>query len=354
MMTDRERVEAILKRKKPDRVPIMPFAHDAFSVVNAGYSIADAYNSPQKALEAERWCCEQYGWVFLPSFGYASYGGWEFGGDIKWPTSEFDQAPTITRYPVQTEEDAWKLELPDITKAGYLPLFYEFNRLSSRMRLDNKPFNIIVRGGGSFGLVGNICGVENLLRWTIKKPELVHHLLRLATDHFIQICRYMRENFSLDAALARCGEATASNQLISPKTFQEFVLPYLKEVNDVILSLGYTNFYCHICGEQNDNLPYWAEVPMGDPGIISIGHEIDVLTAAEYFPDDVILGNLDPSIIQVGTHQEVYEASKVIIEKGKKCSGGFIFSPGCQLPPKSPPLNVWMMTKAVDDFGWYD
>lgn len=354
VMTDRERIEVMLQRKKPDRVPIWPFAYGGFCSLNAGYSIAEAYNNPQKALEAQRWCCEQYGWVFAPGFNYAAYGGWEFGGDIKWPTSKFDQAPTITRYPVQTEEDAWNLQLPDITRAGFLPLLFAFNRLSSQERLDNEPFNISVRGGGAFGRACNICGLENLLRWTIKRPEIVHHLLRLATDHSIQVCEYMKDNFGLEGALVRCGEATTSNQLISTNTFKEFALPYLKESHNKILSLGYRNIYLHICGEQNANLTYWAQVPMGDPGIVSIGHEIDVQKAAEYFPNDIIVGNLNPSIIQTGTPHEVYEASRIVIEKGRKCSGGFIFSPGCELPPMAPSINVWMLTKAANDFGWYD
>ena len=76
--------------------------------------------------------------------------------------------------------------------------------------------------------------------------------------------------------------------------------------------------------------------------------------AAEYFPNDVIIGNVEPAIIQTGTPQDVYELARIVIEKGKKCPGGFALSPGCDLPPKSPPLNVWMMTKALNDFGWYD
>ena len=42
IMTDRQRIEALLKRQKPDRVPIWPLGSEAFAVVNAGYSIADA------------------------------------------------------------------------------------------------------------------------------------------------------------------------------------------------------------------------------------------------------------------------------------------------------------------------
>ena len=97
-----------------------------------------------------------------------------------------------------------------------------------------------------------------------------------------------------------------------------------------------------------------AQIPLGDPGIVSVGHEVDILKAAEYFPNDIIMGNLEPAIIQTATPQQVYDASREIIEKGKQCPGGFAFSPGCELPPMSPPLNVWMMTKAADDFGWYE
>ena len=110
----------------------------------------------------------------------------------------------------------------------------------------------------------------------------------------------------------------------------------------------------HICGEHNENLPYWAQIPMGDPGIVSFGHEVDLEKAAEYFPNDIIYGNLEPAIIQSGTPEQVYEAAKVVIEKGKKAPGGFILAPGCEMPPRAAPENVMAMTRAVNDFGWYD
>ena len=52
--------------------------------------------------------------------------------------------------------------------------------------------------------------------------------------------------------------------------------------------------------------------------------------------------------------EEVYEAARKNIEEGKRLPGGYIFSPGCQLPPKADPGNVMAMTKAVNDFGWYE
>ena len=353
-MTDRERIEALLKREKPDRVPIWPFAYDGFAAVYAKASIADAYNNPEVSLAAQRKTCRDFGWVFSPFFHYASFGGWEFGGEIKWPGGEFDQAPTIIRYPVETEEDAWNLQMPDIKTAGFVPLKMAFGMLSARERLDNEPFNVEGFGGGCFGTAANIAGVENFLRWLIKKPDVAHHLLRLAADFRIALAQYWKDTFGTEGVIPKGGEPTASNQMISPKQFETFALPYIKETQEAVLAMGYQTTYMHICGEHNLNLPHWTGIPFGDPGIVSIGHEITIETAGKYFPDHIILGNMDPAIIQTGTPEDVYEATRKNIEEGKRLPGGYIFSPGCQLPPRANPDNVMAMTGAVNDFGWYD
>ena len=90
-------------------------------------------------------------------------------------------------------------------------------------------------------------------------------------------------------------------------------MPYIKKLCETLLGMGYKHIFAHICGEQNLNLPYWAKIPFGDPGIISFGHEIDLKTAAEYFPNDIIMGNLEPVIIQTKAPGEVFEATKQVI-----------------------------------------
>jgi uroporphyrinogen decarboxylase len=353
-MTDRERVEALLKRDKPDRVPICPFSYGSFAAINSGYDVVDMYTDFQKALNAERWTSQLYGWVSLPLIGYASYGAWEFGGEVRYPSSEFEMAPTVMRNPVETEEDGWNLSLPDIPEAGFIPHQTEFYKLSAQGTLDNEPFNVAAKTVGPFTTATNLCGADKFCRWMIKKPDLAHHLLRLATDHFKETLQYWKDTFGTDGVLGHTGEATSSNQLISPKMFENFAFPYLKEGVEHFLSLGFKHVFIHICGEQNANLKYWSQISFGDPGIISIGHEIDIETAAEHFPNDIILGNVEPAIIQTGSPQDVYGASRKVIEKGKNCPGGFILSPGCEMPPRANPVNVWMMTKAANDFGWYD
>jgi len=354
-MTDRQRVEALCRREKPDRVPIWPFAAMGFSAVYSRASIVDAYNNPEVAMAGQRKTAQDFGWVYMPMMGYAAFGGWEFGGEIKWPGGEFSQAPSVLRHPVETPDDVMKLRLPDVKTAGIIPLQVKFNKLTTQERLDNEPWNVSCKGGGVFTLAGNIPGPDKLAKWVLKKPEAVHRLMRLATDFTIDLVKYWVELFGKDAMLPLSGEPTSANQLISAKQFEEFAMPYIKEAHEKLLKMGFKHLYMHICGEHNANLPHWQKIPFGDPGIVSIGHEITLETAGKAFPRDIILGNLEPAIIQVRTAQETYEATKKNIQDGMaKCPGGYIFSPGCEMPPRANIDNVKAVTRAVEDHGWFD
>ena len=350
-MTDRERLEALLRREKPDRVPNWTSGM-GFCTLYTGGSIADAYIKPRECLEAQRKVCRDFGWIFFPFIMSSPIPS--FGGEIKLPTSDFAQAPVVTRHPVTTPEDALALELPpNIVEAGFNPMRMEFARLSSQERLDNEPFNISVFMGGSFTHAAALAGIDNFGRWMIKRPEAVHHLIRVMVEYYLKMALIWKQTFGTESALPFFGEPTASNQVISPNQFEQFVLPYVKELCERLLEMGYRHIYVHICGEQNHNLPFWAEIPFGDPGIISVGHEVELETAARYFPDDIIMGNLEPAIIQTGTPQQVYEAAGEVIRKGKRLTGGYIFAPGCELPPRASIENVMAMTRAVNDFGQY-
>jgi len=351
-MTDAERIEALLHHKKPDRVPVWPFMHNGFSVIHNNLSITDAYASPEACYYAQRKTCQDFGWVFFPEMGYAAMGAWEFGAEVKMPSGEYDQAPMVIRYPVEKDEDIYHLKWPG-PDSGMYPIIRRFRELARQEKLDNEPFNASIRAGSGFSLACNIAGLGLFLKWLIKKPDQAHYLIRTLADWELSRLEQQRDMLGTDGVLGHTGGASSSNYLISPRQFKEFVFPVLKEGQEKLKALGYKTTYVHICGEHNANLPYWSQIDFGDPGIIGVGHEVKLETAAKFFPDDIILGNLDPAIVQTGTPEEVYQATRKVVEEGKKIEGGYIFSPGCDLPPRSPVENVRMMTQAVRDFGRY-
>jgi len=280
---------------------------------------------------------------------YASQGAWEFGGEIQFPTGEHRQAPTITKHPVETEEDVWNLKVPDVKALGSTKIAMTFSEAAKKAGVP-----IITYTFSPFTIAGNICGVEKLCRWMKKKPEVAKRLLELAVEYILAVTKLWVDTFGVEI-WAFTGDPSSANQIISPKDFEKFALPYNIMTHEKILAMGIKNILCHICGEQNLNLPYWAETPFGKPGVVSFGHEVDIDTAIKYFGNRcVIAGNVEPAFLLLNSPQRVYDLCKTAIEKGKKAPLGFILMPGCEFAINTPPYNLYTVMKCVNDFGWYD
>jgi uroporphyrinogen decarboxylase len=257
-------------------------------------------------------------------------------------------APTATRHPANSKAEAEALSMPDdVAAAGPLPLYLDFARRCQKNGLPVFPFiTSPIEGARS------LCGPELLLRWMIKQPELAHRLLRLATAYSVAVVRLFAATFPPEDILTYLAAPTASNQMLSPRFFETFVLPYQKKLHEKILKTGIRHIYCHICGEQNKNLPLWRKIPMGNPGIVSFGHEVAIETAVKFFGRDcIIAGNIEPAVIHMGQPAEIYRLCMAALAQGSQAPRGYILMPGCGIPPNVPAQNLLVLKKAAAEFG---
>lgn len=342
-MTQNERIHALLNREQPDGVP---FVHKGYSFCaqNVGVAKADIFEFPETSYNAQAWTMEQYDAEVAPFYTFVAYGAWEFGGEIAWPQDRWASGPSVARRPVQTVEDIYKLTLPDVKTAGCLPRMMDFARLQEKHGTQ-----IAFIYGSPFTFCANLCGVDKFLEWTATEPDAVHHVMKLMTDHLKQVADWFITTFGAERVLPRI--ASPTDGLISPRMYQRLILPYRMELHQHVLNQGVKHIYDHICGEQNKNLPLLAQLPWGKPGLLSFGHEIDLLKASEIFPNEIICGNIEPAIIIKGTAQEVFEACKRNIEIGKQIKSGFVFMGGCDIPASVPPYHIYLMGKACREFG---
>lgn len=340
---------AALRRGEPvDRVPFLSFIL-GFCAKNVGYPVASIYSDPGKSIQAQIRTKEQYGYDSDPFFGYASYGGYEFGGEIDLPDGRYQQAPSHRRFAVEDEKGVEALQIPDVRTAGMLPKAMQFSQLQKEHGI--APSLVV---GGPWTVAGNICPVHTLCRWSIKKPDLVRRLLRLATDHLVDVAGLWIDTFGEGRVNMQIWEPLASNQIISPRQFEQMIMPYQIELHEKVLARGIGHILCHICGDQAANLPFWTQVSMGRHGIVSIGKEIDIAAAIDRFGDRcVIAGNIEPAVLQTGTPGAIYELCRDAIMKGKQAPGGYALMQGCEVPVNTPPHNLQAMRKAVEDFGSY-
>ena len=85
--------------------------------------------------------------------------------------------------------------------------------------------------------------------------------------------------------------------------------------------------------------------------MLSFGHEVDLLEAANAFPGQIIAGNVNPQIIARGTPEEIDSACKEAIEKGREIEAGYVLMGGCELSPITPPYNIYLMSRAREKYG---
>ncbi len=126
---------------------------------------------------------EMYGYDGLVLHGWANAGGAEFGGEVEYPYRKYTGAPMMKKNPVRQRRRC--LEPP---RAG--------RRRPGRHRPGGpRVLPAAARGtacpctvqvGSPLTWAGSVCGEERLMVWLIKKPDLVHHVLRVITDFILQ------------------------------------------------------------------------------------------------------------------------------------------------------------------------
>jgi len=162
----------------------------AFAALTVSYPKFTVYEDDEKGLKAISQTHEMYGaWRWMES-QTGAIGTREFGGKVKMPTSEFAMAPALLRPAVESEEDVWKLELPDVRTAGAIPVMMQYAK-----EQEKRDWPIVFSSMGPLSTVGYITGVEQMCRWMVREPELVHRLCRLVTDFVVALAEYWVDTF---------------------------------------------------------------------------------------------------------------------------------------------------------------
>lgn len=199
---------------------------------------------------------------------------------------------------------------------------------------------------GPLTLAGGLVPHTTILRGMRRQPEQVHKLLRFATDFLKGMVDTFSELNYLDYLVM---DPVSSGSLLSPKQYQEFGMPYTKELVEHIHN--YTDFVTlHICGNTKKIWPYIKETGID---ALSLDQVVDMAEAKEILGEDMLLmGNIDPTEILVqGSPQEVEENVKEIFEKAGDTPQGFILRSGCGVPDNAPVENVEAYMEAGRKYG---
>jgi hypothetical protein len=140
-----------------------------------------------------------------------------------------------------------------------------------------------------------------------------------------------------------------SDGFMSVKQFEKFYWPTLKAAILKNVELGYISapFWE---GIWNERLEYLLELPKGK--VVFHCELTDIFKAKEVLGNHLcIQGGVPPTILQVGSPQDVDEYCKKLIKVVGK-NGGFILGPGSAMD-YAKPANVKAMVEAAKKYGTY-
>jgi uroporphyrinogen decarboxylase len=155
----------------------------------------------------------------------------------------------------------------------------------------------------------------------------------------------------VDAVLI--SSAFAGGGFISPRQYQEFVLPYERQIVERIHQQG-VPVYTHTCGDLGDRLELMAET--GIDGIDTLDPpplgSVDLEDAKRRVGDRLFFkGNIDPvHTLLKKSRREVREDALWRLKVGSPGSG-YILSSACSVSPRVPPENLAVLVECSEEFG---
>ncbi len=195
-------------------------------------------------------------------------------------------------------------------------------------------------------------GYENALLALLEDPAKAHALLERFTTAAIT-WGVAQAKHGVDAVLI--SSAFAGGPLLSPRMYEQFVLPYEKQLVEAVKATG-TVVYTHTCGSIGDRLDLMVQT--GTMGIDTLDPpplgNSDLETAKSQIGDRVFIkGNMNAvALLQYKEKEDVIAHATDRILVGKP-GGGYILSTACSVSPKMQPWKLELLTPLSDDIGQY-
>ncbi len=211
---------------------------------------------------------------YMPWFGTGVLAS-AFGAKVRIPDDPADD-PAVLEALIKTPAEAARLRLPDPTRDGWMPRVLE--AIDYAVANGDLPVGLTDMQG-PLDTLGQMCGQSQLYQWMYSEPAMIHQLMDLVTEAFIEWVKVQKQHIGeplswsngLQGAFSPgCGvwESDDDLVLVDPGLYKEFVVPYVSRIFKVFGSGS-----VHFCGsgvqhiesfKQIENLKVINNSPLGN------------------------------------------------------------------------------------------
>ena len=244
--------------------------------------------------------------------------------------------PSIVKYQLESVNQWRDLKELNPYKDSRLPTILECTATLHQKYPDTPVLGNLV---GPISLATSLIDATILYKALKQETEEVHNLLRFLTDNSI---RYGEALISSGADVMVISDPSATGEILGPKMFKEFVLPYLNEMIARIHTLG-KPVIVHICGNVSS---IYEPLNILAAECISVDSAVNTKDARAAIPGKKLMGNVSTVLLQNGPVSSIQKVSKNLLDLGID-----ILAPACGLSAKTPVRHIKAMTETIKTSG---
>jgi MtaA/CmuA family methyltransferase len=337
-MNGYQRIRAALRGEWVDTTPVM-LHNFMLAAKEAGITMEQYRQNPDAIARCLTESVERYNLDgVLVDIDTATLAG-ALGVPVELPA---DQPALSHGARLKVLEEVDDLEPVDISRYSRVQVWLESVRLLSRHFRDE----VFIRGNCDQCAFSLASMMRTPQEWMLDLMDennhaRAHRLLEHCAGATSQFLRLMAQT---GAHMVSNGDSPAGPDMISPRLYRTFALPYEKMAVECAHGLG-KPYALHICGNTNLILDDMAQ---SGADALELDFKTDMHLARKKLEGRVtFIGNLDPNgVLALGRPQIVEAGTRELLE----CFGGnprFILNAGCAIPPTTPPENIRSMIQTA-------
>lgn len=240
--------------------------------------------------------------------------------------------PSIVSYPLQSVAEWRNLRPLDPYRDGRLPTILECTERLARERPDTPVMGNLV---GPLSLGTSLLDAVTLFRALRLEAAEAHSLLSFLTDN---ICRYGQALAERGADVIVIADPSATGEILGPRMFGDFALPYLNRITERMHALG-VPVIVHICGKVKS---VYGQLNLLATECISVDSVVSMKEAKQALTGKRLMGNVSTALLQKGPIEVIRKISRLILNQGVD-----ILAPACGISALTPVQNLKAMTEVA-------
>jgi len=329
-MTAKDRIDALLTGKQPDRTPVAAWRH-----------FYHMEFSPELFVSATVGFQRKFNWDFVKINPRASYHVEGWGAQYVPPKNPLDK-PQRLSYPVGLPSDWEKIEELPLGSGVLAAELLTVSKIAKKLGKSVYKFMTVF---SPLSIAGDLVGTEaQLVRDMQESPLLVQEALEEITKTFVR--------FSVDCLNAGADGiffATtewASKNVLAEEDYRKFGRPYDLEVIEAVRGVG-GKVILHVC-EPNNMLSQFADYPVDMVNWAASDRSNITLSEGYNLFKKPVIGGIDhTSSLLLGRKEALVGAIRPSLALLKSIPA--ILGPECALPPAVPEENLMALRQLVEN-----